>query len=138
MLYKGMAPAVNNLISGQIAVGFVNITPQVVALHRLAPWVDVGLGTFECAHELVDLHWDEMGSRAQECFTIARVDAPKGAIVLNQGLGSDPRQRHNLRDRQAVRSGPRCSPPSGTNQGAKFVRRRIGPPTHQPTIRGGS
>jgi tripartite-type tricarboxylate transporter receptor subunit TctC len=32
--YKGMAPAMNDLISGQIAVGFVNITAQVVALHR--------------------------------------------------------------------------------------------------------
>ena len=29
-----MAPAMNDLISGQIAVGFVNITAQVVALHR--------------------------------------------------------------------------------------------------------
>jgi hypothetical protein len=35
--YKGMAPAMRDLISGQIAVGFVNITAQVVALHRLAP-----------------------------------------------------------------------------------------------------
>jgi tripartite-type tricarboxylate transporter receptor subunit TctC len=32
--YKGMAPAMNDLMSGQIAVGFVNITAQVVALHR--------------------------------------------------------------------------------------------------------
>ena len=32
--YKGMAPAMNDLLSGQIAVGFVNITAQVVALHR--------------------------------------------------------------------------------------------------------
>ena len=32
--YKGMAPAMNDLISGEIAVGFVNITAQVVALHR--------------------------------------------------------------------------------------------------------
>jgi tripartite-type tricarboxylate transporter receptor subunit TctC len=32
--YKGMAPAMNDLIGGQIAVGFVNITAQVVALHR--------------------------------------------------------------------------------------------------------
>jgi tripartite-type tricarboxylate transporter receptor subunit TctC len=32
--YKGMAPAMNDLMSGQIAVGFVNITAQVIALHR--------------------------------------------------------------------------------------------------------
>jgi tripartite-type tricarboxylate transporter receptor subunit TctC len=32
--YKGMAPAMNDLISGEIAVGFVNITAQVMALHR--------------------------------------------------------------------------------------------------------
>ena len=32
--YKGMAPAMNDLLSGEIAVGFVNITAQVVALHR--------------------------------------------------------------------------------------------------------
>jgi tripartite-type tricarboxylate transporter receptor subunit TctC len=32
--YKGMAPAMNDLISGEIAVGFVNITAQVLALHR--------------------------------------------------------------------------------------------------------
>jgi tripartite-type tricarboxylate transporter receptor subunit TctC len=32
--YKGMAPAMNDLMSGQIAVGFVNITAQVMALHR--------------------------------------------------------------------------------------------------------
>jgi tripartite-type tricarboxylate transporter receptor subunit TctC len=32
--YKGMAPAMNDLISGQIEVGFVNITAQVLALHR--------------------------------------------------------------------------------------------------------
>jgi tripartite-type tricarboxylate transporter receptor subunit TctC len=32
--YKGMAPAMNDLISGVIAVGFVNITAQVLALHR--------------------------------------------------------------------------------------------------------
>jgi tripartite-type tricarboxylate transporter receptor subunit TctC len=29
-----MAPAMNDLISGQIAVGFVNVTAQVIALHR--------------------------------------------------------------------------------------------------------
>jgi tripartite-type tricarboxylate transporter receptor subunit TctC len=32
--YKGMAPAMNDLMSGQIALGFVNITAQVIALHR--------------------------------------------------------------------------------------------------------
>jgi tripartite-type tricarboxylate transporter receptor subunit TctC len=32
--YKGMAPAMNDLMSGQIALGFVNITAQVMALHR--------------------------------------------------------------------------------------------------------
>jgi tripartite-type tricarboxylate transporter receptor subunit TctC len=32
--YKGMAPAMNDLLSGEIAVGFVNITAQVIALHR--------------------------------------------------------------------------------------------------------
>lgn len=32
--YKGMAPAMNDLLSGEIAIGFVNITAQVVALHR--------------------------------------------------------------------------------------------------------
>jgi tripartite-type tricarboxylate transporter receptor subunit TctC len=32
--YNGMAPAMNDLLSGEIAVGFVNITAQVVALHR--------------------------------------------------------------------------------------------------------
>jgi tripartite-type tricarboxylate transporter receptor subunit TctC len=32
--YKGMAPAMNDLISGQIGVGFVNITAQVLSLHR--------------------------------------------------------------------------------------------------------
>ena len=32
--YKGMAPAMNDLMSGRIAVGFVNITAQVIALHR--------------------------------------------------------------------------------------------------------
>jgi tripartite-type tricarboxylate transporter receptor subunit TctC len=31
--YKGMAPAMNDLMSGQIALGFVNITAQVIALH---------------------------------------------------------------------------------------------------------
>jgi tripartite-type tricarboxylate transporter receptor subunit TctC len=32
--YKGMAPAMNDLISGQIALGFVNVTAQMLALHR--------------------------------------------------------------------------------------------------------
>lgn len=32
--YKGMAPAMNDLISAQIAIGFVNITAQVLSLHR--------------------------------------------------------------------------------------------------------
>jgi tripartite-type tricarboxylate transporter receptor subunit TctC len=32
--YKGMAPAMNDLLSGEIAVCFVNITAQVIALHR--------------------------------------------------------------------------------------------------------
>jgi tripartite-type tricarboxylate transporter receptor subunit TctC len=32
--YKGMAPAMNDLLSGEIAVGFVNVTAQVIALHR--------------------------------------------------------------------------------------------------------
>jgi tripartite-type tricarboxylate transporter receptor subunit TctC len=32
--YKGMAPAMNDLLSGEIAVGFFNITAQVIALHR--------------------------------------------------------------------------------------------------------
>jgi tripartite-type tricarboxylate transporter receptor subunit TctC len=31
--YKGMAPAMNDLLSGEIAVGFFNITAQVIALH---------------------------------------------------------------------------------------------------------
>ena len=32
--YKGMAPAMNDLLSKEIAIGFANITAQVVALHR--------------------------------------------------------------------------------------------------------
>jgi len=32
--YKGMGPAMNDLLSGEIALGFVNITAQVIALHR--------------------------------------------------------------------------------------------------------
>ncbi len=32
--YRGMAPAMNDLLGGQIAVGFPNITAQVVELHR--------------------------------------------------------------------------------------------------------
>jgi hypothetical protein len=65
----------------------------------------MSLSTLQLAHDLVDLHCDEMGSRAQKCFTIGRIDArkcglsrvwvgkrmcltvraksPKGAIVLN-------------------------------------------------------
>jgi len=31
--YKGIAPAMNDLLSGEIAVGFVNITAQVIGLH---------------------------------------------------------------------------------------------------------
>jgi hypothetical protein len=74
----------------------------------LAAWQAAGLpSALQLAHDLGDLqlHWDEMGSRAQKCFTIGRVDArkcglsrvcagkrmcltvraksPKGAIVLN-------------------------------------------------------
>jgi hypothetical protein len=53
-----MAPAMNDLISGQIAVGFVNITAQVVALHRLAPWVGVGLGTLSVNSSIfIGMRW---------------------------------------------------------------------------------
>ncbi len=32
--YKGVAPALNDLMSGEISVVFPNITSQVIALHR--------------------------------------------------------------------------------------------------------